>query len=268
MRYGRVSAGGLIFLLATGLWCAAALAAQSELPRPVLLLKRIREHMKSRLEQVPNYTCLETVERSEQVSNAAKFKPLDTVRIEVAEVDGKELFARPGQKFDESNPAALAKGGFMANGLFALHARALFIRDTARFTYAGEDEIDGRKLVRYDYQVPLEVSGYHIVVPGRVAVVGYHGSLWSDPQTLDAYHFRFVADNIPPQLGVVDSGVEIDYQNVTIGGAEALLPRRADMIATEASGTRLRNITTFTNCKHYGSESTLTFDSAEPSKKK
>jgi hypothetical protein len=248
---------------AAALLCAAALAAQSELPREVVLLKRIREHMKTRLQQVPNYTCLETVERSEQVSNAAKFKPVDTVRIEVAEVDGKELFARPGKKFDETNPSAFAKGGFMANGLFALHSKALFIDDTARFTYAGEDEIDGRKLVRYDYQVAQQVSGYRIVVPGRQAVVGYHGSFWSDPQTLDTLHFRLIAEDIPVAIGVTDAGVDIDYQNVKIRRAEALLPKRADMIATGSSGIRLRNVTTFSNCKHYGSESVLTFDSAE-----
>jgi hypothetical protein len=236
------------------------LAAQSDTPRQVELLTRIRQHMKERLRQVPNYTCLETVERREQVSNAAKFKVLDTVRIEVAEVDGKELFARPGQKFDESNPAALAKrGGFMANGLFALHSKALFVEDRARFTYAGEDEIEGRKLVRYDYQVALQASGFVIALPGRQAVVAYHGSFWSDPHNLDAYHFRLVAENIPPQLGVTDAGIEVDYQSVTIRGAEALLPKRADLTLTEQSGARMRNITTFGNCRHYGSESTLTF---------
>src|SRR5437764_9895841 len=121
--------------------------------------------------QMPNYTCLETVERLEQLSNDRKFKPVDTVRFEVAEVEGKELFARPGRRFEEADPRALASGGVMANGLFSLHSRSLFISDTARFTYAGQDEIDGRKLVRYDYQVGLTVSGYSIVVSGRRALV-------------------------------------------------------------------------------------------------
>jgi hypothetical protein len=244
------------------------LAAQSERPGQVELLTRIRQHMKMRLEQVPNYTCLETVERFEQASSADKFKARDTVRVEVAEVDGKELFARPGKKFDQTHPAAYAKGGFMANGLFALHSKALFVDGSAAFTYAGEDEFDGRKLVRFDYQVAQPVSGYRIVVPGRQAVVGYRGSFWSDPQTLDAYHFRVVAEGIPAQLGLTDAGVDIDYQNVNIRGAEALLPKRADMTATAASGERVRNITTFSNCKHYGSESVVKFDAPEESKKK
>lgn len=242
------------------LLCGLSMAvAQTELPREVLLLSRIRQHMKERLLQVPNYTCLETVERLEQLSRANKFKPMDTVRFEVAEVDGKELFARPGRRFEESNPGAFATGGVMANGLFSLHSRALFISDTARFTYAGEDEIDGRKLVRYDYQVGLTVSGYTIVVPGRQAIVAYHGSFWSDPASLDAYHFRLVAESIPPALGVQDAGVDIDYQNVVIRGAEALLPKRADLTLTDFSGRKLRNITTFSNCRHYGSDSVLTF---------
>jgi hypothetical protein len=181
--------------------------------------------------------------------------------MEVAEVDGRELFAHPGQKFDQGNPAAFAKGGFMANGLFAQHSKVLFIQDTTRFTYAGEDEIDGRKLVRYDYQVALPVSGYWIIVGNRKAVVGYHGSFWSDPQTLDTYHFRLIAEDIPPALGVTDAGVDVDYQSVEIRGAGALLPKRADFTITESAGARLRNITTFSNCKHYGSESVLTFDS-------
>jgi hypothetical protein len=196
--------------IAAGLVCATWLAAQGELPREVVLLGRIKQHMRERLQQVPNYTCLETVERMSQQSSAAK---------------------------------------------------VLFIQDTTRFTYAGEDEIDGRKLVRYDYQVALPVSGYWIIVGNRKAVVGYHGSFWSDPQTLDTYHFRLIAEDIPPELGVTDAGVDVDYQSVEIRGAGALLPKRADFTITESAGARLRNITTFSNCKHYGSESVLTFDS-------
>ena len=247
-------------IFVTGLACVLWLPAQTDTPRQVELLARIRQHMKSRLGQVPNYTCLETVERSEQASGTAKFKTVDTIRLEVAEVNGNELFARPGKKFEAAHPSVYVKNGLTANGMFAMHSRALFLENTARFTYAGEDEIDGRKLVRYDYQVAQAASGFRITTGGRQAAVAYHGSFWSDPQTLDTYHFRLVAESIPPELGVTDAGMDVDYQSVAIGSAEALLPKRADLSSTEASGKRLRNITTFSNCKHYGSESVITFD--------
>jgi hypothetical protein len=163
--------------------------------------------MKQRLLQVPNYTCLETVERLEQLSRANKFKPMDTVRFEVAEVDGKELFARPGRHFEESNPGAFARGGVMANGLFSLHSRALFISDTARFTMPVRTASTGASWFVTTTGRPT-VSGYLVVVPGRQAVVATMVRS-QRPGSMDAYHFRLVAENIPPALGVQDAGVDI-----------------------------------------------------------
>jgi hypothetical protein len=253
MRFGL--AAGLLFGLSIA-------AAQSEVAPEVLQLSRIKQHMKERLEQVPNYTCLETVERSERLSNTAKFKPIDTVRMEVAQVDGKEMFALPGRQFDQSNPSAFANGGVMANGIFSLHARALFITDSAVFAYAGEEEIDGHSLLRYDFTVSLLRSGYRMVSPPRSAIVAYHGSIWSDPRNLDAYHFRVVAENIPPALYLLDAGLDIEYQNVRIGAADALLPRRADLVLSYFDGRQRRNQITFTGCRQYGSDSVVSFDAS------
>jgi hypothetical protein len=239
-------------------WLSIA-AAQSELPPEVLQLSRIKRHMQQRLEQVPNYTCLQTVERLVRVHRAAKFKPLDTVRVEVAQVDGKEMFAWPGKEFDQANPSAFTNGGVMANGLFSLHARSLFISDVAMFTYAGEEEVEGRKLVRYDYSVPLMRSGYRIVVASQSATVGYHGSFWADAQTLDVDRFRVVAENIPPVLGLLDAGVDIEFQDATIGSTDALLPKRADLMLTGFDGGQRRNIVSFSRCRQYGSDSVLSF---------
>ena len=236
-------------------------AAQADLPPELLQLTRIKQHMKERMEQVPNYTCLETVERSARQRQSAKFKKLDTIRIEVAEVKGKELFARPGQQFDESNPHAFATGGVMASGLFTMFCKALFVADSAMLTYAGEEEVGDRKLVRYDFEVPLTRSGYRIRTLYREAVVAYHGSFWADPESLDALHLRVVPDNIPPALGLLDAGTDIQYQKVRIGASEALLPKVADMLLTEFSGIQRRNVTTFSACRHYGSDSVVSFES-------
>jgi hypothetical protein len=240
-------------------FCIWTAPAQTDLPPEVVRLAHIKQHMKQRLQQVPNYTCLETIVRCQRLQHTAKFKTLDTVRMEVAEVKGKELFARPGQPFDESNPGAFVRGGTMASGFFAMFANALFVNDRGTMSWAGEEEIDGRKLLRYDFQVPLLRSGFHIQTASRAAIVGYHGSFWSDPRTLDALRLRILADDIPPALGLLDAGVEIEYQSVRIGEGEALLPRQADLLLTEFSGAERRNLSTFSNCRQYGSDSVLTF---------
>ena len=242
----------------------AAAFAQSDLPREVVQLARIKQHMKERLRQVPNYTCLETTLRSERLSRINKTKILDTMRLEVAEVDGKELYARPGQQFDQANPAAFVSTGVVATGMFALFANALFVHDNSIMQWAGEEEMGGRKMLRYDFQVPLMRSGFNIRGGYGAAVVAYHGSVWADPHTLDAFHLRIVADNIPPAIGLLDATLEIEYQTVRIGSGDALLPRSADLLLTEINAVERRNLTTFSSCKQYGSESVLSFDTPEP----
>ncbi len=61
------------------------------------LLDRLRTHMTEVLKQQPNFTCLETVERSIRGVREGRFRVLDRVRLEVALVDRKEIFAFPGQ---------------------------------------------------------------------------------------------------------------------------------------------------------------------------
>lgn len=80
LRSARLRDNGPMGLrFAAGLLCGFCMAmAQTDVPPQVLLLSRIKQHMKDRLLQVPNYTCLETVERLEQLSRANKFKPVDT----------------------------------------------------------------------------------------------------------------------------------------------------------------------------------------------
>ena len=73
---------------------ASALCVRAQDPA---LLSHIREKMAGILLRQPNYTCTETVERTRQsVGNHSRIE--DTMRLEVALVDGKEMFAWPGSK--------------------------------------------------------------------------------------------------------------------------------------------------------------------------
>ena len=69
-----------------------------EIPFETLQLAHIRDHMVEQLRRQPNYTCVETVERSARPGAKKNFQLKDTLRMEVALVDGKEMFAWPGAK--------------------------------------------------------------------------------------------------------------------------------------------------------------------------
>ena len=136
----------LAFLLIAG--AGLAQAPLEPLKPETIQLSRIRIRAVENLSHLPNYTCRETIERSIRKPPANRFQLVDTVRLEVALVKGKELFGWPGaEKFEEGDIGDMVKGGAIGNGNFASHARSIFMGGGARFRQAGESTVDGRPAI-------------------------------------------------------------------------------------------------------------------------
>src|SRR5580658_5706185 len=115
-----------------------ALRAQTPLSPELDALSKIRTRMNFNLAHQPNYTCVETIERAARGRSGNKLKVIDTLRLEVALVGGKEMFAWPGsKKFDDSDITKLVTSGPIGYGNFGAHAKALFGTGSAAFHYLG-----------------------------------------------------------------------------------------------------------------------------------
>jgi len=256
MPLSRRPAAFLLVLSAT-----VAAAAADDLPPELIRLARFKQKIRQDLAQVPNYTCLETMERSQRGPRANSFRPLDTVRLEVSNVDGKELLAWPGaRRFEDKNLTSFVSSGMIANGMFALHAHNLFVNDTTAFEYRGEENLDGRGAVRYDYRIAQFMSGYKITILAASATVATRGSFWFDPVTLDLLRLDVYGDEMPVELGLAEFVVKTYYAREHISGSNALLPQRAELVLTHFSGEASRNVVIFSACREYGSESTISFE--------
>lgn len=232
------------------------------LPAELDLLTRIKIRMAENLTRLPNYTCLQTIERTRRRAGGSKFEPLDRVRLEVALVEGKEVFGWPGgDKIAESKITNLVSGT-IGNGDFALFLKSIFLGPGAVFRYQGEMSMDGRRAIRFDYVVPLLASGYHLRVPPREALVPYHGSFWVQPESLDLMRLELAVDAIPPYLGLAAASDAMDYRRIDIGGSSFLLPQRSELDMTDLNGREHRNRTRFTECRQFTGESTLKFGDA------
>jgi hypothetical protein len=244
-------------------------AAETDLPRDLAQLVRIRQRMNQNQNRVPNYTCLETITRSRRSprrlvisrnGGRGPFQRHDIVRLEVAEADHQEFFASPGAyNFNETDISTFVTGGMIGNGLFTGFAREIFNPSTATYQFTGTTNVAGRLLLRYDYQVSLLVSNYLIKSLGE-AKVGYHGSFWVDPKTFDTVRLDIQADDIPYAVGVVAATTRIDYAPVRIGAADVLLPQSAEMTMLLPDDWQDRNDIAFTHCKEYGVDSAISFD--------
>jgi hypothetical protein len=226
-------------------------------------LTRIRLAAQRNLTRLPNFTCLETIERSRRRLPARKHDLIDIARVEVALVQGKELFAWPGSgKFDDRELRDMIPGGATGNGSFALHARAIFLGRHTTFDDLGDSTLDGKPVHRYSYNVPQPFSGFTIRNGDRQAVVGYKGEFFIDKSNLDLLKLVVLATELPVELEISDHAETLTYQRVTIGDSDYLLPQGSDMMLT-GEGVENRNRTTFSGCKQYGVASTISFDAPE-----
>ncbi len=223
---------------------------------------RIRSHMSDNLDRLPNFTCTETIERSERAARSRRFQLLDTLRLEVAMVNGKELFAWPGSgKFDDREMSELIGGGTSGNGNFGIHARAIFLGGSATFEYLGEVEREEGRVYRYSYHVPTMWSGYMIRSGPAKGIAGYHGYFEADTETLDVLALDVMADEeIPPHLQIMAAVTRMRYRRMKIGEGEFLLPESSEISLTGYTGAENRNRVHLSGCKQYGTESTIRFD--------
>ena len=238
-------------------WLVPAARPQVTLAPEVVNLVRIKQGMRRELERVVNITCLEVIDRS-RVTRSGAVRRTDTIRLEVALVEGKELFAWPGsERFDERPLESMIGSGAVSTGAFGILARTVFASIWPAFRYVGEESLDGRRALRYDYEVPSNARGYRVTIDKRQATVGFRGSFWADAQTLDVLRLTAEALDIPIEIGLSGSQETIDYARVPIGEERILLPQQAESVLTFWSGERSRNVTQFTGWLQYRGESRL-----------
>jgi hypothetical protein len=242
----------------------AVAIAQDVLPPGILLLSRIRRHVAGELARLPNISCLETIQREFQPANG-KFRHLDTVRLEVLTNGHRELYAAPGErKFSEQHPIQYVGSGVIGDGFFGLFLREVLVDGSVSYDYKGEEDVGGRKLVRYDWRLPLMQSGHVFTLQEGHGKVGMRGSFWADPQTYDVVQLQMAADEIPLTLPISEAVTTIRYAQISLGDTEsALLPESGDFRMVRFSGEIDHNQIEFTHCRLYGAQSTINFGAAD-----
>ncbi len=226
-------------------------------------LARFKEKVRQDLTSIPNYTCLETIERAHREPHKHSFKPVDTVHLEVSNVYGKELFAWPGSRqFDDRGVASLVTSGMIGAGMFATFAQNLFVSGNGTLQYRDRESLGGRVAIRYDFHLTQQESRGEIRANGAAELVAANGSLWFDPVSLDLIRLDAYGEGIPYNLHLEEAVFRIFYARTHIGDADAMLPKRSELTMAYFSGEANRAAIEFTQCREYGSESTIRFDAS------
>ncbi len=244
---------------------SACTAAAQGLSAELLLRSRIKAHVRDQVARLPNCTCLETVTRFHKESGrASKLEPLDTVRLEVVYTNGREWYGSPGARnLSEGNPGAFIGAGMIANGMFGITLHNLFVAEVATFTPRGEDAIEGRPAVKYDFRLPRTQLNLQISIPEGRGTVGEEGSFWADPTTLDISRLTSRMSEIPLGLPLASAEYSVDYAHIRVGGFDALMAQQADLDMRLDSGVEDYDRFDFTHCRAFESHSEIRFDAPE-----
>jgi hypothetical protein len=260
----RWMAAGLLLAVAGAAPGQAQFDPKAPLDVATLMLARVRLAADLEFRRLPNCTCTMNVERSRRVGGRGRFELLDQLRLEVALVDGREAYSWPGaRQFSDRELVDIVGGGAIGSGEFAGHARNVVLGGNVQLKYQGEEELAGRKVHRFDYEVPMAQSRYMMRVGRETEAVGYRGSFWADAGTFQLRRLLVEIFEAPLNIPLEQGVIRIDYEKREVGGQMVLLPEASESGMVTRGGLETRNRTTYTGCRLYTGESSLVFDEPE-----
>jgi hypothetical protein len=185
------------------LLCVGLAAIAQTPPTPEQVLAKARDNILDRTEHLPNYTCVQTVDRKYFKLKSPQFPVLscddmsakrnkksdrlyleatDRLRLDVKVSGGTEIgsWAGGASHFGDGNVMKLIKGPF-GTGAFGTLLSDIFTGSSVNFYFDGEEAVDSLKLLRYRYEVSQESSHYMIHTGSDWAFTAYHGVVWIDP---------------------------------------------------------------------------------------
>ncbi|HLK50126.1 MAG TPA: hypothetical protein VKT49_18405 [Bryobacteraceae bacterium] len=105
---------------------AAVTAARATDLDTAQVLKKVRNQMAETLARLPDYTCRENHARSVQRAGSNHYENRDLLRVDVAFLNGRELYAWPGSRFGQESLLEMARGGSIGTGNFGLLGKAVY----------------------------------------------------------------------------------------------------------------------------------------------
>ena len=235
-------------------------AGDATIPPEVLRIARMRQFMTENQRAAQSFTCLQTIERSRSGKDG-KWRRDDIVRLEIALVNGKEVYSLPGDaEFGDKEIGDFVGSGTIGNGTFSSFATAVFVGNTPRHEYLGEETILGRRAYRYRYSVPLQLSGYILNINGYSGNAAYGGSFWLDAKTQEPLRLIVDAQDIAPYMPVKFVTHTIDFTRVRASGDSILLPQTTDTVLTFWDDSKSWNHTEYTHWRRYQGEVAIIFD--------
>jgi VWFA-related protein len=228
------------------------------------ILAGARERALGYAASLPSFTCHENTRR--ESSKASKTGPtnwnvFDAFTELVRFVDGKEerrLVEWNGQKVDQdrsSLPGMMMHGefGHLLTAVFDPRAQAELVWKESVFVGAERYEVFSYKVDRAHSFYKLRGKDSHYAIN-----TAYVGEVFLDAQTFDVRRVVLTAADIPKECPIRASSLALDYDRVSIGQSDHLVPVNGVIEVLEGRMFE-KNTVQFRDYRRFGSETTIKF---------
>ena len=261
--------------------CAIGLAAGAEYD-PTEVLMRATQKALASAQAIPNYTCVETVNR-DYFEPAAVSLPRacsvlleqrrhptpdlvlrkyssDRLRLDVTMANRGEIYSWSGaSRFEDAEIDHVVRYGPIGTGSFEGIVSVVFQEDAKRFRFERTITDHNRTMMEYSFQVAKSASHYSMKAANSWVRIAYSGTFQVDAETADMVRITMTTGEVPLAAGVCMSTTTMDVTRVQIGDGQFLLPKQARQRFIYPNAEETENTTGFTNCRGFRGESTVTF---------
>ncbi len=266
----------------------AAVACLGAERDPGEVLARLREFVHGEKARIPNYTCVETIDRvfllpsrekkartPKSCPELAEFKrtpgyrlspnSADRFRLDVRVGPDMEMYSWVGAgRFEDRSLQDLLGYGPTSTGSLGPVLTGIFGADAPEFQFEGVKTVHGLTAYAYSFRVPVEHSHHAFFWGGGQVTIAYEGTIYADPRTGAPVQLSVFVGGLPPETACCQFTTELDYRHVPVGAGEFLLPHEALQRFVEVNGTEVESTVTFTSCREYRAESSVAYTGASP----
>jgi VWFA-related protein len=220
------------------------------------LISDARERAVGYKNGLPNFMCVEVINRSLDPSGTGRWKHRDTITelLRYRDKDESRLVMEvDGKPAASTDPDALK--GPKSTGEFGAVLGAVFEPSAkAEFKWKETDMLGTGTVQVFDYRVLKENSAFSVGGSnGLQPTVSFHGKVFVDTATRSVRRVSLIADDLPKDFPTHASAVTVDYDYVSINAHDYLMPISAEVSLLEGRHEAILNTIQFRDYKRFGS---------------
>src|SRR5580658_1637233 len=229
------------------------------------ILDLFREYALNYTKNMPNFICLEVMDRFVYVPRVDREMRIDRLEAQLSYTEGQEHYHMLAQNGKETfSDMDKIQGGSVSSGEFASMMSKIFEpQSEADFEWDHWGTLRDQRVAVYRYHIDSGHSVFTISFDNSQRIVtAYKGLIYGDPITGIITRITFEAVDIPTGFPVRAATDVLDYGEVQISGNPFILPLKADlkMMAQVPRGEQKNhNEIGFKLYRKFGADSTISF---------